>query len=193
MVKVHNRRRKLTRCVSSVMDEARVTLRPVQSGDEGFIFRLFAGSRPGQGWLTGLSKEEKEGFLRQQFHSECESLLDNYPAAEFSIILLEGEPVGRFYLQRGKHEYRILAITLLPEHRGEGIGSKLLADVLQEASELGRPVQISVAWYDNPTRSLYERLGFRILADNGIFCEMQWTPANLADACYESCVVKSFA
>ena len=79
MVKVHNRRRKLTRCVSSVMDEARVTLRPVQSGDEEFIFRLFAGSRPGQGWLTGLSKEEKEGFLRQQFHSECESLLDNYP------------------------------------------------------------------------------------------------------------------
>lgn len=193
MVKAYNRRRKLTRCVSSVMDEARVTLRPVQSGDEGFIFRLFAGSRPGQGWLTGLSEEEKEGFLRQQFQCECESLLGNYPDAEFSIILLEGEPVGRFYLHCGKHGYRILAITLLPEHRGEGIGSGLLADVLQEASELGRPVQISVAWYDNPTRSLYERLGFRILADNGIFCEMQWTPANLVEACYENCIIKGFA
>ncbi len=193
MLKTYNLRPGLTKCVSGAMDEKQVALRPVQPADEPFIFNLFAGSCPRQGWLSGLTGEEKEGFLRQQFRCEYESLLGNYPRAEFSVILLKGEPVGRFYLHCGKHEYRILAMTLLPEYRGEGIGSGLLAGVLAEALEQGKPVQISVAWYDHPTRSLYERLGFKILADNGTCCEMQWTPPNLADSCYAGCTVKNFA
>ena len=57
----------------------------------------------------------------------------------------------------------MIDIALLPDHRGRGIGARLLRDVLHEATAAGLPVRLSVE-RSNPARSLYERLGFRTVA-----------------------------
>ncbi|WP_134219726.1 GNAT family N-acetyltransferase [Pelotomaculum sp. FP] len=168
--------REMKRCASGVKETARVTLRPVCPADEPFLFRLFAGGRPDLEWITYLSEEQKTEFYGKQFRCEQEQLKKDYPGAQFCVVLLEGEPVGRLYVHRGKEEFRGLAITLLPEFRNRGIGSELINGMLRDASKAGKPVRIHVAWYNYAARALYERLGFRVAEDREVYCEMQWLP-----------------
>jgi GNAT superfamily N-acetyltransferase len=48
---------------------------------------------------------------------------------------------------------------LLPEHRGHGIGTELMHEVIERAESLGLPVVLHVESF-NPARRLYERFGF---------------------------------
>ena len=58
-----------------------------------------------------------------------------------------------------------LAISLLPEYRGLGIGTRLLNALLLLLRENGyRQASLSVQ-KENPALRLYERAGFRILAE----------------------------
>ena len=60
-----------------------------------------------------------------------------------------------------------LAISLLPEYRGLGIGTQLLNSLLLLLQENGYPRASLSVQKDNPARRLYERAGFRILAEKG--------------------------
>lgn len=166
-------------CDSGMMELAGVTLRPVHSGDESLIFRLFASSRPDLEWIAGISEDIKKLLIYQQFRCEQEQMLKEYPEGDFCIILLGGEPVGRLYIHRGMKIFRLIAISLFPEYRGRGIGGKLLAGILEEASGAGKPVRLQVVWYNNSARTLYEKLGFVVVEDAGVYCEMQWTPPSM--------------
>jgi ribosomal protein S18 acetylase RimI-like enzyme len=89
--------------------------------------------------------------------------------------LLNDEPVGRLYLHRRQDEIRIIDIALLTEHRGKGIGSLLMLDILEEATQAALPVRIHVE-RNNPALRLYQRLGFRAIADQGVYWLMEWHP-----------------
>ena len=60
-----------------------------------------------------------------------------------------------------------LAISLLPEYRGRGTGTRLLNDLLLLLRENGyRRASLSVQ-KENPALRLYQRIGFRIVAEKG--------------------------
>jgi GNAT superfamily N-acetyltransferase len=80
------------------------------------------------------------------------------------VILIDGEPAGRLYLHRGGTEIRIVDIALLPEHRGKGVGTTLLRDVIAE----GKRVTIQSSAHASGRR-LYERLGFSVAEDKGVY------------------------
>ena len=52
-----------------------------------------------------------------------------------------------------------LAIAVLPQYRGQGIGTRLLETLLANARHRYPAISLSVR-ADNPARQLYERLGF---------------------------------
>ena len=67
-----------------------------------------------------------------------------------------------------------LAISLLPEYRGRGIGTQLLNALLLLLRENGyRRVSLSVQ-KENPALRLYQRTGFRIVAEKGTEYLMLW-------------------
>ena len=67
-----------------------------------------------------------------------------------------------------------LAISLLPEYRGQGIGTQLLNGLLLLLRERGyRRASLSVQ-KENPALRLYQRTGFRIVAEKGIEYLMLW-------------------
>jgi len=53
-----------------------------------------------------------------------------------------------------------LGIAVLPEYRGQGVGTALLRRYLAEAERLYPAVSLSVS-PNNPAKRLYERLGFK--------------------------------
>jgi ribosomal protein S18 acetylase RimI-like enzyme len=83
-------------------------------------------------------------------------------------VVVDGEPAGRLYVDRGEGEIRIVDIALLPDHRGQGIGGSLLRDLLVEADAGGKSVTIHVERL-NPALKLYERLGFALAEDKGVY------------------------
>ena len=67
-----------------------------------------------------------------------------------------------------------LAISLLPEYRGRGIGTQLLNGLLLLLRENGyRRASLSVQ-KENPALCLYQRTGFRIVAETGTEYLMLW-------------------
>lgn len=57
-----------------------------------------------------------------------------------------------------------LAIAVLPDHIGQGIGAALLARLFEEASPYHTEVVLSVR-NNNPARRLYERHGFVVVGE----------------------------
>jgi len=117
----------------------------------------------------------REQFLRSQFDAQATHYVKHYAGVEFLIIELAGTPAGRLYVQRTPSEILVMDIALIPEFRGRGIGTALLRQILDEGQASSRIVTMHVEKF-NPALSLYERLGFRIAEDQGVYWFLRWSP-----------------
>lgn len=152
-----------------------VKLRPIRPEDRAWLLQVYASTRTTEMDLVPWDEASKSTFLILQFEAQNRDYRSRFPAACFDVIEWEGRPVGRFYVDHTGGETRIIDITILPEHRGRGLGTALLKHLLQESAAEGRPVVLHVEQH-NPARRLYERLGFETVVDGGVYCLMQWLP-----------------
>jgi ribosomal protein S18 acetylase RimI-like enzyme len=151
-----------------------ISLRPITREDDAFLARVYASSRAEELAITDWSEEQKGDFCRRQFDAQSAYYAANYQDASFQIIERDGMPIGRLYVARWEKEIRIVDITLLPEFRGSGIGTKLLRDLQEEARTAGKSLTIHVERF-NRALTLYQRLGFRQVEDKGVYLLMEWT------------------
>ncbi len=147
--------------------------------DRDLLLRIYAGTREEELALTTWDDQQKRTFLEGQFNAQDIYYHERYIGATFDVIVADGVPAGRLYVHRREHEIRLMDIALLPEHRGHGIGSSLLDDLMAEATAAGKRLTIHVEEY-NPARRLYERLGFRKVGETGIYHLMEWSPPDPA-------------
>jgi ribosomal protein S18 acetylase RimI-like enzyme len=152
-----------------------ITLRPTTPDDQDFLYRVYASTRQEELAQVDWDEAQKAGFLQMQFDAQRRYYEENYPRAQFQVILLDGEPAGRLYVDRRAAEIRIMDIALLSVFRSQGIGSHLLNDILTEGQARGLPVTIHVERF-NPALRLYERLGFQPVEDKGVYYLMKWSP-----------------
>ena len=136
---------------------------------------MYASTRAEEMALVDWSNAEKEVFLKMQFEAQHRFYQEQFIQAQFQIIQLGEEPIGRYYVDRREDEIRLIDIALLPEHRNQGIGGKLLVSLLEEAKLAGKPVRIHVETF-NPAMSLYQRMGFYPIGENGVYQLMQRDP-----------------
>jgi ribosomal protein S18 acetylase RimI-like enzyme len=141
-----------------------VTLRPAGPRDRELLHRVYASTRAEELANVPWDDEAKDGFLRAQFDAQDRWWREHYAGASFDVVLVDGEPAGRLYVYASEDEIRIVDIALLPAFRARGIGSVLLAGILAE----GRRVTIHVERM-NPALRLYERLGFVLAEDRGVY------------------------
>ena len=157
-------------------DSGVITLQPLNAGHEEFLFKLFVECRPDLDWINGVDGGTKAGIIRQQFICEQEQMKSLCPGADYLAVILDGELVGRIFVDFDTEAYRILAIGLLQGYRRKGLGMKLVTAVKDGAARVGKQVQLRVAWFNRPAQAFYERLGFRLVEDTGDGFEMRWIP-----------------
>jgi ribosomal protein S18 acetylase RimI-like enzyme len=150
-----------------------VNSRSVEPGDREFLRSLYASTREAEMAIVPWTDEEKDRFLRMQFEAQDRYYREQFRNAEFSVMEMGGRPIGRLSVDRRKDEIRIIDIALLPEHRGKGIGSRVMESLLKEAGKAGKPVRIHVE-KNNPALRLYKRLGFEKIEDQGVYDLMEW-------------------
>lgn len=152
-----------------------ISLRKVSAADREFLCAVYSSTRTEELATTDWTHEQKAAFCQQQFDAQDAHYLAHYPNASRDLILADGIPVGRLYVDRWLTEIRIMEITLLPEARGRGIGGKLLADLQDEARKANKLLSIHVERF-NPALSLYSRLGFIVAEDKGVYLLLHWQP-----------------
>lgn len=155
---------------------APVSLRDFNQNDHDILLRIYESGRQDLEWITGLDLNLKRVLIQQQYLAERKSSDLQYPSAARRLILLDGEPVGRYDTCESESFIRILSITLFPEYRGNGIGSRLIQDTMDKAQKTNRYVCLNVMWFNGRARSFYEKLGFHVTMDQSICCEMLWSP-----------------
>jgi GNAT superfamily N-acetyltransferase len=152
-----------------------VELRLAGTADEEFLCAVYASTRAEELAVTGWSDEQKVAFLRSQFDAQHRYYRENYRGAEFWVIRVAERDAGRLYVGRFGEELRIIDLALLPEFRGRGVATSLLGSLIREAAGLGLPLRIHVERF-NPALRLYERLGFRLVADRGVYLFLERPP-----------------
>lgn len=152
----------------------RVALRPSTPADRELLFRVYAGTRAEELAPVPWPAEAKVAFLRQQFDAQDAWWRTHYAGATFDVVVVDGRDAGRLYLWEGETELRVVDVALLPEARRRGVGTRLLGGVQARARAAGKAVTIHVE-RTNPALALYERLGFRLVEDKGVYLFLSWS------------------
>jgi ribosomal protein S18 acetylase RimI-like enzyme len=151
-----------------------VRVRPVAAGDREFLAAVYASTRMEELAATDWTDAQKADFCETQFTAQDAHYREHYLTADFQVIEIDATPAGRLYVDRWEKEIRIMDIAFLPGYRGMGIGTRLLLELQQEAAGCGKILSIHVERF-NPALRLYERLGFRMAEDKGVYLLLEWT------------------
>lgn len=90
-------------------------------------------------------------------------ILHHYPHAK--IVIADGGKAGLIKVLRSGPQWELVQIQIAPSRQGQGLGKLLLEELIAEATERGADLRLSVL-KANPALSLYERLGFVIVAQD---------------------------
>ncbi|RBP48761.1 GNAT family N-acetyltransferase [Arenicella xantha] len=161
----------------TLLDQYDLTFRPATDKDRSFLRRLYGSTREVEMSMVPWTSEQISEFLDMQFEAQHKFYHDQFAEAEFSIIMQSSRRIGRLYLDVRKDEIRIIDIALVPQSRGRGFGVALLSHILDKARRLTLPVTIHVE-KNNPAMSLYKRLGFVLVEDQGVYDLMRWNVDN---------------
>jgi ribosomal protein S18 acetylase RimI-like enzyme len=153
---------------------ATLTRRPSAPSDTPFLEGLYASTRTGELAVLPWSEEQKSAFIRSQFNAQSAQYTASYPDASFEVVMIDGTPAGRLYVDRRGDQISIIDIALLPQFRGTGWGSALIGEILAEASLRAATVGLFVE-HRNRAQRLYRRLGFTVIADTGVYLQMRWS------------------
>jgi GNAT superfamily N-acetyltransferase len=151
-----------------------LTLRPEAAGDDSFLFRLFTASKAEETALMPLDDAGKEFLLRTQFRSMTASYRQQFPAARFDIVQLDGAPIGRLITDVQPDHVYYVDIALLPETRRGGIATALMNAVLLEPARLGVPARVKVLMHNVASLRLCQRVGFTLRREEPPFVELEW-------------------
>ncbi len=153
-----------------------IELRPVEDADVDFLRRVYGDTRAAELAAVPWTDVEKEQFVGQQFQAQHHDYTTRFPDAEHSVVVADGEPVGRIWIDRRPEEIRLLDIALAAEHRNRGIGGVLLGRLQEEARQAAKPLRHSVEKDNVDGVRFYRRLGFEVVEDWGLHDLMEWLP-----------------
>jgi len=128
-----------------------LSLRDATRGDYDFLYELH----------RAALKETIERTWGWDEDWQAERFRSKFDVTRRRIILQDGEHIGCLAVVDQDDGIFLSYLALMPDHQGQGIGTWLIRDVLDQARAKGVAVTLRVL-RTNPARALYERLGFRI-------------------------------
>lgn len=134
---------------------AQPQLRPAREDDREFIFDTYKATlQQHVEWAWGWNEEfQRNGFWR------------HHPFHEFQVVSIDNKNAGGIHIEIQESLHFVRLIFLLPEFYGLGVGSALLLREAARARESGKYLDLKVV-KSNPAKSLYDRLGFAVVAQD---------------------------
>jgi ribosomal protein S18 acetylase RimI-like enzyme len=130
-----------------------VSRRLATEDDVPFLLTLREQTMDGHFRASGAEPSREQHLERVRVRFECAQIIEH-----------EGRPAGLFKVARDGLDWQLIQIQLAPELQGRGIGERLITELIADARRAGAALSLHVL-HANPARRLYERLGFRVVAD----------------------------
>ncbi|MFD2158303.1 GNAT family N-acetyltransferase [Rubritalea tangerina] len=89
----------------------------------------------------------------------------SFDSQNTSIIKHNSEDIGMLKVQRHDDFIYLADILIKPEFQNRGLGTSLILELISEAKQKNIPLKLRVLRV-NPVRSLYDRLGFTVVAED---------------------------
>lgn len=144
--------------------------------DLPFVAELYASSRSEELAGLGWPEEIQRNFLEMQHQAQHRHFRLVYPNGEWLIVEQAGRPIGRLYLNETDESVHLVDFALVPECRGNGIGSAIVRDLIAHAHDRGKSVSCAVEFRNEGAARLYRRLGFEVAKDEGMYHRMICRP-----------------
>ncbi len=160
-----------------VLSNEDIILRPERPKDNGFLAALFRSIALPELTEMPVTEAVKDALVQMQFASQTATYRAQFPMACFDIIEQRDKPIGRLVIDPGGEAGCIVDMALLPECRGLGLGSTILAHVLERFAKLQRPVLCKVLAHNEASLRMCRRAGFRQIDYIPPFLQLQWSPA----------------
>jgi ribosomal protein S18 acetylase RimI-like enzyme len=143
-------------------------LRPAKDDDRSFLYDLHRlAMREYVDATWGWSEPEQEERFRRAFDPRS-----------IQIVVQEGRDIGALTVIRAPDELVLGNIEILPALQGKGIGSRVVRVLLAEADASRIPLRLQVLKTNPRARSLYERLGLRVVSETVTHDVMRTDPAH---------------
>jgi ribosomal protein S18 acetylase RimI-like enzyme len=130
------------------------TTRPAVEADLPFLLSLRLATMSPHFARQGIALSDEEQRQRAEFRLDAASLL-----------VVDGEPVGLMKVLRDGDTWTVEQFQVAPSHQGRGLGTRVLRALIADARASGATLRLSVL-KQNPAARLYERLGFRTVAES---------------------------
>ncbi|HLK63205.1 MAG TPA: N-acetyltransferase [Bryobacteraceae bacterium] len=140
-------------------------VRPALPQDGPFVYQLVWQVMYEQLQADTWDPRIREHLLDLQVRAKCGAYATVHPQADNAIIMLDDQAVGRMLIDRAGEFYHLVDISILPKHRGAGIGTRLVLALCMEADMMRKNVRLYVSISNPRAAALYRRLGFRVVED----------------------------
>jgi ribosomal protein S18 acetylase RimI-like enzyme len=157
-------------------------LRHASAADAPFLRWLFGQTRADELAMVPWLPDMVDRFLDDQFALQHRHYVNHFAAAHFLILELANQSIGRLYVDKSDLGYHIIDISIAAAQQGKGLGSELIAHLQGLGRRENQNVWLHVNAHNVAARRLYERLGFRILSEEGAYLAMRWTHDHAAPA-----------
>lgn len=162
--------------VSAPRPDSVPTLRPERDdeADRAFLYRLFAATKAAETAAMPVDAATKDFLLRAQFRSMMATYRQDHPDAQFEVVELMEEPIGRLVTDVCESCVTYVDIALLPSAQGRGLATRLMIQALEEPRRLGLPVRVNVLEGNVASLKLCQRIGFVRLDEIPPFVRLEW-------------------
>ncbi|WP_255507978.1 N-acetyltransferase [Lysinibacillus sp. BW-2-10] len=150
----------------------------VREEESNFLFEVYESSRLSEVSTWGWEQNQITQFLKMQYQLQQQSYLIHYPNLETNIIYFQNKKVGRLLLANLFDKQVIVDITILPNYQNRGIGTYIISNILKDAKNQNKIVQLSVFYTNKQALKLYEQLGFKKVNQNEMYIQMEWSQVN---------------
>ena len=144
--------------------------------DDVFLEQLFRYTRNDLYQLP-MSREFIDKLVAQQYQLQQDSYRQQAPDARIYVIESRQSAIGKIMLHFDVSSIHIVDFSILPEKRGQGIGTRVLQIVQNIARQQKSSVRLSVDTMNVLAKKLYLSRGFVIAGTTETHEMMEWVAA----------------
>jgi len=134
-----------------------VTLRPATLADSEFCFQLHKAAMGD--YITaiwGWDEQRQRDFHARSFNPD-----------RWQIITADGTDIGMIDVEYRPAEIYLSRIEIHPKYQGDGIGTRIISALIDEAGRNGQDLVLDVLTVNHRAQALYQRLGMTEVARHG--------------------------
>jgi ribosomal protein S18 acetylase RimI-like enzyme len=146
-----------------------VALRPATPADDEFCWQLHKAAMGG--YIAAIWGWDEQKQRRSQTRS--------FSPGRWQVITVDGADAGMLDVVREPGQTYLSRIEILPRFQGQGIGTRLIGELIDEAARQGQDFVLEVLTVNERAQALYRRLGLTEVARRGdVKITMRLRPAN---------------